>query len=79
MFANLYFKKVEVHFLKEGFGVGLVWFAISIAIDLLMFMWGPMKMTFADYMMDIGLTYLMIPIITVGFGLFIEKKKLQGK
>lgn len=79
MFLNLYFKKVEAHFLKEGFVLGLVWFAVSIAIDLSMFMWGPMKMTFADYMMDIGLTYLMIPIITVGFGLFVEKKVLQGK
>lgn len=33
-----------------------------------MFMEGPMKMSLVDYVMDIGLTYLIIPAVTVGFG-----------
>jgi hypothetical protein len=31
-------------------------------------------MPFPDYMMDIGLTYLIIPTITIGFGSVLEKK-----
>jgi len=47
---------------------------MSVVIDLFMFMWGPMKKTFPDYMTDIGLTYLIYPIVTVGFGLILKKK-----
>ena len=71
-FSILYFRKLDGDFVREGVLLGVVWFAISLVIDLLMFMWGPMKMSFADYMMDIGLTYLMIPTITIGFG-FVKK------
>jgi hypothetical protein len=38
---------------------------------------GPMKMPFIDYMADIGLTYSLIPIITVGFGYLLEKHVVQ--
>jgi len=38
-----------------------------------MFMWGPMKMSFINYMMDIGFTYLIYPIVTIGFGSVLEK------
>lgn len=31
-------------------------------------------MSFANYMMDIGLTYLIFPIVTVGFGVILRKK-----
>ncbi|MBM3166646.1 MAG: hypothetical protein FJZ83_04820 [Chloroflexi bacterium] len=68
LFSVLYFRKLEDNFLREGIILGILWFAICLAIDLLMFMWGPMKMAFVDYMKDIGLTYLMIPMITIGFG-----------
>ena len=52
--------------LSAGTGtvVGMIWLAIGVSIDLLMFMQGPMKMPLADYIKDIGVTYLMIPIIT---------------
>ncbi len=76
-FAYLYFKNVDNNFFKEGLLVGVLWFAICIAIDLPMFMQGPMKMTFANYVMDIGLTYLMIPAITIGFGYLLEKRARQ--
>ena len=67
-FAILYFRRVRVDFLREGVLTGVAWLAINILLDLLMFMQGPMKMPLADYMMDIGLTYLIIPTVTVGFG-----------
>jgi len=71
----LYFKKVETNFLKEGILLGIVFFAVSIVIDLLMFSKGPMAMPFLDYVKDIGFTYLLIPSITIGVGYIIDKKK----
>ena len=70
VFTIFYFRKVKTGFVLEGVWVGLLWFVMSIAIDLLMFTRGPMQMTLVDYVKDIGLTYLVIPTITIGFGYF---------
>lgn len=75
IFSVLYFKKVETNFLKEGILLGIVFFAVSIVIDLLMFSKGPMAMPFLDYMKDIGFTYLLVPAITIGAGYILDKKK----
>ena len=75
-FLILYFSKLQAHFLKEAVLLGIIWLAISLILDLLLFMEGPMKMSFADYMMDIGLTYLMIPTISIGFGYLLEKRRI---
>ena len=63
--------------LLSGLIVGVVWLAISIGVDLLMFMWGPMKMNFIDYMKDIGLAYLIYPAIAAGVGATRAGKKVQ--
>ena len=75
IFSILYFGKIETGFLREGIFLGMIWFAINIVLDLLLFMEGPMKMSFSDYMKDIGLTYLIIPAVSVGFGFLLEKLK----
>jgi hypothetical protein len=67
IFALLYFKNAMSVSVWEGLSLGLIWFAVSFLIDLLMFSSGPMKMPFWDYIADVGIVYLMIPIITVGF------------
>jgi hypothetical protein len=67
-----YFTNLSTDFLREGILTGTVWFLISIILDLSLFMWGPMQMSFENYMMDIGLTYLIIPTVTVGFGYIIQ-------
>ena len=67
-FAILYLKNLELNFIREGFWLGILWITMSIAIDMLLFSWGPMKMSFTDYMKDIGITYLMMPVITTGMG-----------
>lgn len=76
-FLILYFNKLETGFLKEGILLGVIWFGISLVLDLLMFMWGPMAMTFADYMMDIGLTYLIFPLVTIGVGYLLDSRQQQ--
>jgi hypothetical protein len=75
IFMTLYFRGLTGSFLRHGMISGISWFFISIIIDLPLFLFGgPMKMTFADYMMDIGLTYLIIPVITIGAGFILHKK-----
>lgn len=69
-----YFKKVDKNFIAVGLCLGIIWLAVNISIDLLMFMQGPMKMSLMDYIKDIGLTYMLIPAITIGFGYAIERK-----
>jgi hypothetical protein len=78
IFALLYYQKASAVSVWEGLTLGLIWFAVSFLIDLVMFSSGPMKMPFTDYVADIGLVYLMIPIITVGFAGSLCGRKLGG-
>ena len=64
--AAFYFRGVQVSSLREGLAVGLVWMAISVAIDLPLMLSPPIRMPLLEYAADIGLTYLMIPVITLG-------------
>ncbi len=68
-FAQLFFTRVEKDFVKTGVMLGLVWLAINILIDLPMVFRGPLEMTLPEYFADIGLTYLIIPVITLSTGL----------
>jgi hypothetical protein len=70
----LYFGKMDGGYFREGIRIGILWFVISIVIDLLMFMWGPMKMSILNYMYDIGFTYLIYPTVTIGFGYLLQRK-----
>jgi hypothetical protein len=54
--------------IAEGAAVGAIWLAINLGLDGLMFSSGPMKMDVGAYVQDIGLTYLIIPIVTTGIG-----------
>ena len=71
----LYFKKIEKESLKEGVIAGVLWFVLSLVIDLMLFLpASPMQMSFSDYMMDIGLTYLIILMIPISIGALVSKK-----
>ena len=75
VFSYLYFKDIKTNFVMEGIVTGVVWFIIAIVIDLLMFMpASPMHMNFTDYMMTIGVKYLIIPVVTVGTGYVAQNK-----
>lgn len=73
-FAIKYFQTTEENFLKEGIYLGVTWFVISLALDFPMFSAGPMKMSLYEYISDIGITYIMIPIIAVGIGFILESR-----
>src|SRR3989338_993505 len=74
-FASVkYFLKSKKRTTWVGFCLGLIWFGVNVGIDLLMFSWGPMKMSLANYIKDIGVTYLLIPVITTGIGFIYESR-----
>jgi hypothetical protein len=68
VFLCLYARRRGPFGLREGVLVGAAWLAISLLGDLPMFFGGPLRMSPAEYLGDIGLTYLMIPAITAGAG-----------
>jgi hypothetical protein len=73
-FTVRYLSKINREFVKEGIFIGIVWLVISLVIDLMLFMpESPMQMPLSDYMMDIGITYLIILIIPVGSGYLMGK------
>ena len=74
-FAGIYLSTVEADFIRTGAAVGVLWLLVSNVLDLMMFMWGPMKMSFTDYLMDIGITYLIYPAVTIGMGYLLEKRQ----
>lgn len=68
-FGDWYLRDVKVGFVREALLAGVVWLVVNIALDLPLFLLqGPMQMSLADYLMDIGLTYLIIPIVMLAIG-----------
>lgn len=64
-----YFRRVRHGYVREGLLLGVLWLVISVLIDApLMLLGGPMRMSLGQYVADIGVTYLMIPVITTGLG-----------
>ena len=54
---------------RKGLLVGVVWFAVCVLVDApLMLIGGPMRMSLGAYFADIGLTYVVIPLVTWGLG-----------
>lgn len=75
LFSILYFYKTEKDYLKDGIVAGVIWLIISLVIDLILFLpESPMQMTITEYIMDIGLTYLIILIIPIGIGYILQRK-----
>jgi hypothetical protein len=63
-----YLRRETGRLVIHGVRAGLVWMVANWLLDGLMFSGGPMKMTLMQYAGDIGVAYVMIPVITVGLG-----------
>ena len=62
-----YFRTVKKDYIKEGMILGFSWFAIAILLDVLFLL--PMsKMPFGTYFGQIGVRYLMLPIMSKAIG-----------
>lgn len=66
--ALYYFRDSKTADLRDGLMLGFAWAAISIVIDLPIFL-AIFHMTLPDYAADIALTYLAFPAITTGIAL----------
>jgi hypothetical protein len=66
LLALWYFRRAPQPTATEGLLLGLLWLAISVAIDLPLMLSPPISYTPQEYVADIGVTYLMIPVITSG-------------
>lgn len=60
--------------MRLGVRLGLGWLGVNLALDALMFSWGPMQMSPVDYVKDIGITYLLIPVIPIGMGRALDRR-----
>jgi uncharacterized membrane protein YpjA len=65
----IYLRQSSGRYLAHGVRIGVVWMAANWALDSLMFSGGPMKMSLDQYVTDIGVTYLTIPVITIGLAI----------
>jgi hypothetical protein len=63
---TFYLSRVSSAFLAHGAWCGVSWVAENLVCDFFAFSIGPMQLGFAEYVQDIGVTYLMIPVLTVG-------------
>jgi hypothetical protein len=72
--TTLYFRRVHTRFLGEGCLLGLAFVACNLLFDLPMFSAGPMKMPPLQYLKEIGLAYLCMPIISIGFGYALQAR-----
>ena len=69
-----YFKNIHANYLYEGIIVGLTWLGINILLDLLVLV--PMsEMSYADYFAQIGLRYLVMPVMSIMVGAVLANKK----
>jgi hypothetical protein len=73
-----YFRKAPPAGLRDGLLVGGLWWLISVGIDLPLFSAGPMKTTLTEYFADIGLTYVAIPVITLGLAASYARTRVEG-
>lgn len=56
-----------------------VWVIPFVAADLAMLIGGPIEATFAEYVKSTGLRYLLIPVVTAGFGCLPEKRQYAAE
>jgi hypothetical protein len=74
----VYLRKLSSVTIKDGLLVGLLWWVICVAIDLPLMLSRLINMTFGEYMADIGLTYVMIPVITTGLAIAAGRTEAVG-
>jgi hypothetical protein len=67
------FHSITSDYLKTGIHAGLIWTVMNWIFDLIVLV-GLLKSPLGMYVMDIGLRYLAIPIMTIGCGVLLENK-----
>jgi hypothetical protein len=73
--ALWYLKDIRADFVREGAILGIAWFMISCILDILVLVY-LLDMDLAAWAGQIGIRYLLIPVMTTAMGAAME---LRGK
>lgn len=69
-----YFKTIKKDFLKESIIVGVLWLIINLILDILILI--PIsKMSLNDYFTQIGIIYIIIPVMSITTGYIVHSIK----
>ncbi len=71
----MYFRDIDEQLIRDGLKLGVLWLVASVLFDQGPFVWGLMRLSFADYLADTGVSYLLYPIITIGGGVLLSADK----
>ena len=70
----IFFRQAKDSYLQTSIAIGIIWLLINLMLDALILL--PMsRMPIADYVMQIGVRYLNIPIICITAGALLETRK----
>ncbi len=70
----IYFRKIDLNFLREGAFIGMSWFVINCILDILVLL--PLTgMSMTTWFAQIGMRYLMIPVMSISIGYNVEYHK----
>ncbi len=70
--SYVYFKDITSHFIREGIILAAAWLAITIVLDVVLIFLGISKATLLEHAIRVIPLYVIIPAITIGFGLYLE-------
>ena len=76
--SYLYFKDINTNFIKEGILIGVIWFIISIVLDLLLILVKVTGLSLASYAIYVAPLYVIIPAITIGLGMYMGQNKMKN-
>lgn len=71
--SYFYFEGITVHFIREGITIAILWLAITLVLDMLLIFLGISEANLIEYAVTILPLYVIIPAITVGFGLYLDQ------
>ncbi len=71
MLTSKFYKDIHEEYLWLGKKLGLIWTTIQLGLDLVVFLL-VFKMEPTEYFEKIGITYVTLPIITMGMGYVLQ-------
>ena len=78
VFTYLYFSDLESDYVKEGIMIGVFWVMISMVLDVVLILIGITKLNLTQYIVYVAPLYVIIPAITIGFGLYRDQMSVTS-
>ncbi len=75
----VHFRRVRRFYAMEGIALGAALLLVNLVLDLPLFLFGPLARPLTSYLGDIGLTYLVYPIVTVGSSIMLSTGVARGR